>query len=68
MTSCEERAKVLSLKLEAENRYNRELVECLRHWLVFSVALHSPDGSRMHKQLIEERLREAREATARVLA
>jgi hypothetical protein len=68
MTSCEERAQVLSLKLEAENRYNRELVECLRRWLVFSVAIHSPDGSVKHKQMVEERLREARDATARVLA
>jgi hypothetical protein len=68
MNSCEQRAKVLALKLEAEARYNRELIECLRHWLVFSVAIHSPDGSTAHQQLIEERLREAREATARVLA
>ena len=68
MNPCEQRLNTLALKLEAENHYNRELVECLRRWLVFSVALHSPDGSRMHKQLIEERLREAREATARVLA
>jgi len=68
MKNCEERAKVLSLKLDAENRYNRELVECLRRWLVFSVAVHSPDGSVKHKQMVEERLREAREATARVLA
>ena len=66
--TCEQRLTTLSLKLEAENRYNRELVECLRRWLVFSVAIHSPDGSPKHKQMIEERLREARESTARVLS
>jgi hypothetical protein len=65
---CEQRQHELSLKLDAEARYNRELVECLRRWLVFSVAVHSPDGSATHKQMIEQRLREAREATARVLA
>ncbi len=68
MNNCEQRAKVLALKLEAESRYNRELVECLRHWLVYSVAAHSPDGSQHHRQIVEERLREARDATARVLA
>ncbi len=68
MNNCEQHAKVLALKLEAEARYNRELVECLRRWLIFSVAVHSPDGSRRHRQMVEERLREAREATARVLA
>jgi hypothetical protein len=68
MHTGEQRSKVLALKLDAETRYNRELVECLRRWLVFSVAIHSPDGSATHKQLIEQRLREAREATARVLA
>lgn len=55
------------LKLQASQRMNQSLVEALRRWLLYKVALMSPDGTPQHRQLIEQRLREATATTALVL-